>query len=252
MLNNVLSLSSDAFAGADVSVPQLDRLVADMNRNGYGMIPNYVSGAELERMRLFVAEAIANAGHAYAGFVGKAAVAGSAFADLGDSPAFTDILKKVYEQGTRRPAPDSQPYQVLRCLAGESGKAHSLIFHYDSYVVTALIPVEIPSSDQSGDLVMLRPRRGVRTSYLANLFDKLLVDNKASQGLLRILHSKGLLSVRRIKMIPGNAYFFWGYQTLHANEACDPQAVRATAIYHFANPHDESNFRSRLRKLIPR
>ena len=52
-------------------------------------------------------------------------------------------------------------------------------------------------------------------------------------------------------MVPGNAYFFWGYQTIHSNEACDPEAVRATAIYHFANPHAASSFRSQVRRLIP-
>ena len=252
MPTDVLPLTCQAFTDASVSVPQLDRLIADMNRDGYGVIPNYVDGPELESMRTFVGDAIASAGHGYVGFVGRSAVAGSVFADLSESPSFLSLMKSIYEQGSGRPAPEGELYQVLRCLAGETGKAHSLIFHYDSYVVTALIPVEIPNSGQSGDLVMLRPGRGVRRSYLANLFDKLLLDNKASQGLLRFLHGKGRLPVIRVKMTPGNAYFFWGYQTVHANEACDPQAVRATAIYHFGNPHGESNFRTKLRKLIPR
>ncbi len=251
-MQEALTFTSQAFAGAEVAEPLLDGLIADMNRNGYGVIPNYVDGPELARMRAFVADAIASAGHKYVGFVGKSAVAGSAFADLSDSPAFVGLMKSIYERGTGRPAPAADLYQVLRCLAGETGKAHNLIFHFDSYVVTALIPVEIPSSGQSGDLIMLRTRRGLRSTYLANLVDKLLLDNKATQGLLRYLHSKGRLPVRRVKMVPGNAYFFWGYQTVHANEACDPQAVRATAIYHFANPHGQSKFGASVRKLIPR
>jgi hypothetical protein len=32
-------------------------------------------------------------------------------------------------------------------------------------------------------------------------------------------------------MIPGNLYFFWGYRTVHANEACDPDKIRATALW---------------------
>lgn len=252
MSTDALLWNSQALAEADVSAPVLDSLIADMNRNGFGMIPNYVDSSELERMRSFVGDAIASAGHRYVGFVGKDAVAGSAFADLSESPAFLGLMKSIYERGARRPAPDAGLYQVLRCLAGETGKAHSLIFHFDSYVVTALIPVEIPSYGQSGDLIMLRFRRGLRSTYLANLVDKLLLDNKGSQKLLRLLHGKGLLPITRVKMVPGNAYFFWGYGTAHANEACDPQAVRATAIYHFANPHAESKFGARVRKLIPR
>ncbi len=235
-----------------VPVTLLDRLIGDMNRNGYGMIPNYLDHTELQRMRTFVADTMESAGNRYVGFVGKEAVAGSAFADLSESPDFVQLMKSLYERGTGRAAPKAELYQVLRCLAGETGKAHSLIFHFDSYVVTALIPVEIPASGQSGDLVMLRPRRGVRTTYLANLVDKLLLDNKASQRLLGVLHGKGRLPATKVKMIPGNAYFFWGYQTAHANEACDPKFVRATAIYHFGNPHSESKFKATVRKLIPR
>lgn len=252
MSTNAMHLHTHAVTGTAIAEPVLDGLIHDMNHNGFGVIPDFVSAFELDRMRAFVADAIASAGHRYLGFVGKAAVAGSVFADLSDSPAFRTLLLSIYERGTRRQAPDAEPYQVLRCLAGESGKAHSLIFHFDSYVVTALIPVEIPSSGQSGDLIMLRPRRGVRSTYLGNLVDKLLLDNRASQGLLRFLHTKGLLPVTRVRMVPGNAYFFWGYQTVHANEACDPQAVRATAIYHFANPHGQSKFGATVRKLIPR
>jgi hypothetical protein len=251
-MHDALSLPCEVVVNANVAESLLDRLIDDMNRNGFGVIPNYVDAPDLQRMRAFVADAIESAGHKYVGFVGKTAVAGSVFADLSESPGFVNLMKSIYERGTRRPAPPVDLYQVLRCLAGETGEAHSLIFHFDSYVVTALIPVEIPSSGQSGDLIMLRARRGVRKTYLANLVDKLLLDNRGSQKLLRILHKKGRLPVRRVKMVPGNAYFFWGYQTVHANEACDPQAVRATAIYHFANPHGQSKFGATVRKFIPR
>lgn len=252
MLTDALPWTGQAPASTDLSTPVLDQLIADMNRNGYGVLPNYVDAATLAKMRGFVADSIASAGHRYVGFVGKQAVAGSAFADLSDSPDFVALMKAIYERGTQRPAPDTDLYQMLRCLAGETGKAHSLIFHFDSYVVTALIPVEIPSTGQSGDLIMLRPRRGVRSAYLMNLLDKVLLDNRFTQRLLRFLHTRKLLPVKRIKMVPGNAYFFWGYQTVHANEACDPEAVRATAIYHFANPHAGSRFGAKVRKWLPR
>jgi hypothetical protein len=236
----------------EVSEETLDALIVDIDRAGFGMIPNYIPADHLDRMRRFVAGAIAAAGHQYVGFVGRDAVAGSAFSDLSDTPAFRELMHRVYERGTRRPAPDAGLYQVLRCLAGETGKAHSLIFHYDSYVVTALIPVEIPRQGQTGDLVMLPFRRGLRRTYVANLIDKVLLDNNATQRLLRLLCKVGMLPLKRIKMIPGNIYFFWGYRTIHANEACDPTNVRATALYHFANPHAQSSFHTTLRRLIPR
>jgi hypothetical protein len=41
-------------------------------------------------------------------------------------------------------------------------------------------------------------------------------------------------------------YLFWGYQSLHANQPCQPESLRATAVFHLGNPH----LRSRLVNLI--
>ncbi len=236
----------------DVSETTLERLIHDMDHNGFGMIPDFVPPRDLDRMRSFVGDAITAAGRQYVGFVGKAAVAGSVFADVSDLPAFQTLMRRVYERGTGRHPPDADLYQVLRCLAGQTGEAHSLIFHYDSYVVTALIPVEIPTGDQTGDLIIVKPRRKIRATYMANLIDKILLDNKMTQAILGRLHKSGFLPCRRVRMVPGNIYFFWGYRSIHANEACDPKHVRATAIYHFANPHAGNRFFSMVRTLLPR
>lgn len=228
------------------------KLVADIESRGFGVIPDFVAASDLARMRAFVAKAVKNTNGEYAGFTGPEAVAGSGLDELARSPGFRAIVREVYERGTGRKAPEQDFYQVLRCLTGAGGQAHALLFHYDSYVVTALIPVEIPAHGQTGDLVMLRGGRRIRHSYVANLIDKILLDNSVTQALMRLLHKARLLPVVRIKMIPGNAYFFWGYRRVHANEACDPGQIRATAIYHFANPHAGSGFKAKVRSLFPR
>nr|WP_321983136.1 hypothetical protein [uncultured Lichenicoccus sp.] len=230
----------------------LKHLIAEMNTAGYGMIANYLPPETLREMRSFVAAEMTRRGLGYLGFVGRKAVEGSVFAQIGEDAAFEALLRRIYELGTRRPAPPTDLYQVLRCLAGESGKGHSLIFHYDSYVVTALLPVEIPNARAAGDLVMLPNRRRIRRFYVSSLLDKVLLDNPLTQWLLRLMHRTGLLPTKRVKMIPGNAYFFWGYRSIHANEACDPSHTRATALYHFGNPHGTSQLGKQLRRLIPR
>jgi hypothetical protein len=237
---------------ARIADAMLDKLVDDMNGTGFGVIEDYVSVAKLQRMQQFVSAATGGVGQQYTGFAGKDAVAGTIFSEIGGSASFRDLMRRVYERGTGRTAPASDYYQVLRCLAGQAGQDHSLIFHYDSFVVTALMPVAIPQGPQSGDLVMLPNRRRIRKLYLANLLDKIVLDNKMSQAALRFLHKVGLLRVVRLKMIPGNIYFFWGYRSVHANEACDPAHLRATAIFHFANPHGQSQFRARVRAWLPR
>lgn len=235
-------------AANTLNFPRISRetivhLVDDMNRIGFGVLPGYLELADLEELRQFVETAVAAAGGDYVVFTGEEAVAGTLLEKLSALPTFVNLLHQVYEQGSGRPAPNQSLYQVLRCLKGKSGLKHALRFHYDSYVVTALLPVIIPSEGSAGHLVMAPNRRPVRSLYLFNLLDKIILDNPATQFLLRHAFRWGLLKLKQIRMVPGNLYFFWGYRTVHANEACDPDKIRATALFHFGDPHANSGLR---------
>lgn len=221
----------------DISDARLDALAAEINRTGFGVIPNMIAPEDLARMQTFVTEGVIKANRQYAGFIGPDAVAGSGLDSLGHSPIFRSLLDRVYQRGTGQAPPQQEHYQLLRCLAGSSARVHSYFFHYDSYVVTMLVPICIPTSGQTGDLLMLPNTRRIRSGYLANVIDKILLDNRATQWALRNLMKLGILKFTRVKMVPGNAYFFWGYRSIHGNEPCDPDQVRATALFHLGNPH---------------
>jgi hypothetical protein len=236
-------------SGADRPyVPEISReriidLVADMNKVGFGVLPGYLNPADLEDLQRFVENAVASAGGEYVVFTGKEAVAGTLLERLSASIPFVNLLREIYQEGSGQPAPDQSLYQVLRCLKGETGLSHALRFHYDSYVVTALLPVIIPQSGSAGHLVMAPNRRPVRSSYLFNLVDKIILNNPLTQFLLRLGFRSGLLQLKQIPMVPGNLYLFWGYCSVHANEACDPNKIRATALFHFGDPHADSGLR---------
>jgi hypothetical protein len=227
----------------EISREKIVDLVGDMDRVGFGVLPGYLEPADLEDLQQFVRAAVSAAGEEYVAFAGEEAVAGTVLQMLSASPAFVNLLHQVYEQGTGRLAPNQSLYQLLRCLKGESGLNHALRFHYDSYVVTALLPVIIPSQGRAGHLVMASNTRPVRSLYLFNLLDKIILDNPATQFLLHHAFRSGLLKLKQIPMVPGNLYFFWGYRSVHANEACDPDKIRATALFHFGDPHADSGLR---------
>jgi hypothetical protein len=46
-------------------------------------------------------------------------------------------------------APELSFNQMLRCLAREQSKAHSLVFHYDPYILNALIPILMPQGSRA-------------------------------------------------------------------------------------------------------
>lgn len=226
-----------AFQVPSVSDAAVAALARELDQTGYGCIRDYIQPGALARMQQFVHDAVEKSGHEYVGFGGPGETAGSGLDELYYSPEFISLIKRLYEHGTGLPAPDQAFYHVLRCLSGQSGQNHSLHFHYDSYVVTALIPIVIPTEGRAGDLLMFPNRRPIRPVYLVNAMDKVLLDNPLTQSRLRRTVARDPHSATRIRMEPGSLYFFWGYRSVHANEPCDPDKVRATALYHYANPH---------------
>lgn len=234
---------------AAVSDQAVRRLVAQIEHTGFAVLPDYLPAEDLAGLQAFVRQAVERSGGEYTVFNGKTAVAGTLLADLPEDAGFASLLRRLYEGVMRQAAPAQAIYQVLRCLAGESGLPESLIFHYDSYVVTLLLPILIPTQGKRGHLVMAPNLRRVRPSYVLNLLDKLVIDNRLTQFLLRRLFMAGLLKLKRVEMVPGNLYVFWGYRSLHTNEPCDPQNIRATALFHFGDPHGASNLRRRMGRV---
>jgi hypothetical protein len=220
----------------------------EIETNGFCCIPNYVQPRDLERMQQFVSNAVEHSQHEYIVFKGSEAILGTGIDELAASPEFQSIFSRLYTLAVNRPAPRVEFYQILRCLTGKGAAQNSLIFHYDSYLITALIPVTIPKSGMRGDFLLFPNTRKVRSSYASNLLDKALLDNRLTQSILRKRAKAGDLSLTRIEMIPGNLYLFWGYRSIHTNEPCDPDAVRATVLFHFADPHATSALKIRLRQ----
>lgn len=243
---NVKSDTSSVSAGPlmpELTETDIVRVVADIDKNGYGVVENFLTPQTVRELQDFITSSVERGGNQYLGLIGKEAVQSTALEMLSDSPAFNHLLHRVYELGMKKAAPKQNLYQVVRCLKGESGLVHSYYFHYDSYIVTALIPIHIPTNGQTGDLVMSVKRRPFRSSYLRNLIDKVVINNKFTQKMLKGFAIKETHGFKKVKMIPGNIYFFWGYNTVHANEPCDIHHIRATALFHFGDPYTDVGLR---------
>jgi hypothetical protein len=215
---------------------------------GYAVIENYVAPDQLGRAQDFVRQAVARNGGNYLAINGAKGLEGTFLHDWPEDTAFIALCRGIYERTTGKSAPPAPFYQVLRCLSGELAARHSLKFHYDSYLLTALIPIIIPERGKTGDLLIIPNWRRLRSHYALNFVDKILLDNPVSQWLLRKLYERGYRGIRHLKLKPGNLYLFNGYRSIHTNEACDPDAIRSTALLHYVDPHEDSGLKRLLRK----
>lgn len=220
-----------------------DRIDAD----GYAVVEGYVPPHELIRAQDFVRRAVAENGGEYKTFSGSKALGGTFLERLPADPAFVDLCRGVYARATGEPPPHSDFYQILRCLSGSQAKLHSMRFHYDSYVLTALIPIVMPAHGSAGNLIILPSTRRIRRSYAVNVLDKLLVDNALAQMMLKFAYRMRYGRMVHLRLTPGNLYLFWGYRSLHTNEPCDPNELRSTALLHYADPHAGSGMKRQLR-----
>lgn len=232
----------------DISDSDIASLVQEIDHTGFAILPSYIDDATLKRLRQFAIGIVDGNGGEYVVLTGLEEMAGTLLEAIGATPAFINLMHRVYEKGCSSPVPTQSLYQVLRCVSGKSGLSQAYFFHYDSYIVTALLPIIIPQEGQTGDLVMKPNHRRVRGSYISNLIDKLFVDSPFAQKYFRRQAESRRSGFTRIRIVPGNLYLFWGYRSLHANAPCDPQKIRATALFHFGDPYADGQ----LRKLTGR
>jgi hypothetical protein len=206
----------------------------------------------MRKAKEFVRQAVVGNGGEYIGFSGCTDLGGTFLERLSANPDFIDLCRVIYTRGTGAPAPKVGFYQILRCLSGVQGKLHSMRFHYDSYVLTALIPIMMPSHGSRGNLIIIPNMRPIRRSYGVNVLDKILVDNRLAQAIFRGAYRRHLRGMISLELKPGNLYFFWGYRSLHTNEPCDGDEIRSTALLHYADPHAGSGLKRMMRALVTR
>jgi hypothetical protein len=229
---------------------QITRLIEAIDNDGFAVLPGWASQSQLEEVQALVARAVAAAGNDYVALSGNESVAGTPLHDWGNSRDFIDLCRRIVAGATGQQSQETTLQQTLRCLTGNGGRRESLIFHYDSFVLTTIMPVCMPEEGESGDLLMIPNRRPLRSNYALNLLDKLLVDNKWVQRRLASRFNRDSEAFTRIRMEPGNLYLFWGYRSLHTNLPVAPDALRATAVFHYHNVHGKSSLASRVRRSL--
>ncbi|APA89347.1 hypothetical protein BJG93_26740 [Paraburkholderia sprentiae WSM5005] len=144
----------------------------------------------------------------------------------------------------------AEPFHVLRC-ASNATLAESHCRHYDSHLLTLLIPLQLaPDGVHNGDLVMYcKPRLSVTT--LTNVICKVrhgfLHSLPLSWRSWHTLHDLRVGNCKRIPVKPGSVYEFNGFALQHAN--LDVQhGQRRTLLIHYYDPGHSLGLSAVLRR----
>ncbi len=205
---------------------------------GFVCLEGVFSQANVNEARHQVQKLVDAANGEYAGSQGGEGLTGAILQELASSEAFLRLCRKLCGHQGITPREGAPVKQILRCLSGSSGFEHCYYFHYDSYELTALVPIMIPTEGRTGDLIIIPNARPRRRSYVLNAIDKAFLERVGGQASARRRASRSDVALR-VKLEPGNLYFFNGNRSLHANEDTDPKTIRATLLIHFAETHHD-------------
>ncbi len=217
------------------------QLADEIDTRGFAKLSGVVPEQDLKQLRAWVDEQARKHQGEYFAYHGETMLGESLLGSYWTDPCLKSLLAGLYKHAAKRDAVSEQIFPVLRCVQGNQGKRESNSFHYDASLVTALIPVFIPTEgEERGDLMLFPNIRRVRAWVLFNVIEKALLQNKFTRSWIIKGMQHKWLKPYLLRLEPGNIYFFWGYRTLHANKACGPEVKRATALFHFGDPHTGS------------
>jgi hypothetical protein len=133
---------------------------------------------------------------------------------------------------------DGEPLCVLRCI-NRTLPAQSHLRHYDSHILTLLIPLRSAhDTEENGDLIVYRrPRHmlSAATNVMAKVW--MIALRRLPLAVRRAQTRRDLSRQRcgRIACVPGNIYAFNGFVTRHANLHVE-RGERRTLIVHYYDP----------------
>jgi hypothetical protein len=216
-------------------------LAAELDEKGFVCIENAIDPAWIERAQAYVHSLVEQKGRRYFALNWLSRNQGTPPQELTDDPQMRGLLESLAKIGCPKAKLDEEIYTGLRVVAGSTGVERSLLYHYDKHVITALAPILIPEGPKrrAGELMVFPNCRGYRRFALFNIIEKAIVQsNWYRNRVTRKLAAGDLPNIKYLK--PGNLYLFWGYRTYHSNFPVEGDAVRATMLLHYGDPHPTS------------
>ncbi len=210
-----------------------------LDKSGILILSDIISEHYLKKCQEYVDVNISDKGNRYFTISDVTRRVGSPFAELSNSDALKDFVDALVSL-TNIPQVENDMSQGenLRVIAGEQTASQAMKFHFDSSILTMLMPIRIPdgSPAKSGDLIAFPNIRSFTTSIIPNLFWKAWYQNPVARKVMSKRAASGKYASYTVKLVPGSLYFFWGFRTLHANFSCEANRVRATTLFFFGNP----------------
>jgi len=114
-------------------------------------------------------------------------------------------------------------------------------FHFDNYESTILVPLKVPSSHLSGDIVIWENAREKPANVIMHIITKMFFQNPVAYFFLKKLYVRKskLQKFNRVILNPGDFLHFNGFVNLHFNLPIDGED-RLSLLIHNEQPFEKS------------
>jgi hypothetical protein len=217
------------------------QLADQLDNDGVVKLRDVISSEWLEALRVSVADHIANHGDGDFLIAQAHHEIGSPAHQLVSDPALQQLLRET----AKLRLPKAVAAQPIHCnipvRAGTGRQYRSHLFHYDTSILTMLVPIYIPRAalGSCGELAAFGNKRPFRRSVASHLVDLILTYN----SMYRRRVAKAVLDAPEKHIVdfePGDACIFWGYRTYHGNLTCAPGQLRASLVLQYGQVHSDS------------
>jgi hypothetical protein len=225
-----------------------DEIAIEIDENGYSCIENSLTEREILCLQNVVLDLARKREGTFA-VVGNSQLNNTLLGELNKDIDFIDKIESILRKKLDDKTPKTiDRHQVLRVLNGGDVNSQAYLFHFDAYTLTVLLPIFIPNCEEgrNGDLLVIPNMRKISYNPIKNLIVKGVMQNPIIRFLLKLSWFRKLFPFKKIKLKPGNLYFFWGFSSYHGNEECNPGSIRSTALFHFHKTIKNDGFISKL------
>ena len=167
------------------------------------------------------------------------------FDKIKKSKEFIDMYKKILAYNNIETNTDLDIHNVISYQKNEKNlnKTISSKLHFDAFYLTIIITIKKSNDDLSGStgsLILYPNLRKKSKSSINNYLFKFIFQNLIARWILNFSFFKKKLRATTISVGNNKVILFYGYRSLHGNEALKNSNLKVNAIFHVFNPHKHS------------
>ena len=167
------------------------------------------------------------------------------FDKIQNSKTFIDLYKNIFKINNLNLPNEADVHNVISYAENHKNlnNFHSTELHFDAFYLTIIIPIKRSkdnSPNSSGRLTIFPNIRNFSTNSIKNYLIKIIIQNKIVRFLFGTKIFKKIFNFKTISININQILLFYGYRSLHGNEALKNNNVKVNAIFHIYNPHKNS------------